>query len=338
MIAQGVELHNVAEAEPCKLTTGAILQRYPREVREALGERGRFISQQASGCELRFVTDAANVRVALTALDDDGDVMVFQGEFFHSHHRLKAGVLSVLHLEKKLDPEAASGLVSGQARFSPLVWRVFLCRYAVSFHGVETFGHPLRPPMPGEVPGKRWLSYGSSITHGGAALNNYNSYVQQAARRLGVDVLNKGLSGACLCEPQVADFLAAQNDWTVMTLEIGVNMRGTVAPDEFRRRAAYLIDTLCVRHPDKPVVLITVYPNVRTYAAEPDLESRNEAAYNAILRELAGGGRHKRLHLIEGSDVLTDFSALSWDLLHPSDYGHTLMGENLSRLLAKVMA
>jgi lysophospholipase L1-like esterase len=39
------------------------------------------------------------------------------------------------------------------------------------------------------------------------------------------------------------------------------------------------------------------------------------------------------LHFISGDKVLTDFSGLSSDLVHPSDEGHILMGENLSQLI-----
>ncbi|MDQ1912688.1 SGNH/GDSL hydrolase family protein [Paenibacillus sp. GD4] len=337
MLWNNMELHNVAEVEANELTPGLTLQRYPRHVREALSERGRFIAQQASGCEIRFVTEAANLRVGLTAVEGDGDVMVFQGDFFHSHHRLQAGVLHTLHLERKLDLSKVEPKVLEGQRFSPKVWRLFLCRYTARFHGLEAFGHEVRPPATEELPARRWIAYGSSITHGGIALNNYHSYIQLAARRLGVDVLNLGLSGACLCEPAVSDYLSSRVDWDFATLELGVNMRGSFTPEQFRERAEYLIESICSKHPKKPVAVITVYPNGATYETTPSIAGQNQAAYSDILRELVQSSKHQRLYLLEGSDILPGFSGLAWDLLHPSDYGHMLMGEHISRHLRAII-
>ncbi|WP_168735942.1 GDSL-type esterase/lipase family protein [Cohnella fermenti] len=334
-----VELHNVVAVENNQLCPGLLLQRFPETVRASMSERGRFISQQASGCEIRFVTEANQFRLSLSSVEGSGDVMIFQGDYFHSHHSLSGsdGAIKTIHLENKLNPAGIDPAAMTGQRFSHRVWRIFLCRYTARFHGVEAFGCPIRPPQPEEVPAKRWLAYGSSITHGGAALNNYNSYVQQAARRLGVDVLNKGLGGACLCEPEVADYLSSLNDWDFATLELGVNMRGAFAPEEFRARVQYVVDTICSRHPGKPVVLVTVFPNAATHEREPSLAGENQKAYGHILREIADQGRYPQLHLLEGSQILTDFAGLTCDLLHPSEYGHTIMGENLSRLLQPII-
>ncbi|NMA83561.1 MAG: hypothetical protein GX962_06835 [Epulopiscium sp.] len=46
---------------------------------------------------------------------------------------------------------------------------------------------------------------------------------------------------------------------------------------------------------------------------------------------------NKNLHFIYGDEILTDFSRLSTDLLHPSDYGYIVMSENVSKILRRIL-
>jgi len=188
------------------------------------------------------------------------------------------------------------------------------------------------------VPKVRWLAYGSSITHGSGALVYSNAYIQQAARSLKVDVLCNGLGGACLCEKEMADFLASRGDWDFITVEIGVNMRGCFTAKEFEKRAEYLISTLLDKNPEKPVIIITIFPNWTDHSLNEDqsVVERNKK-FNEILREIHARLNHKQLYMIEGADVVTDFSGLSCDLLHPSESGHIMMGENLAERLKSIL-
>jgi lysophospholipase L1-like esterase len=139
------------------------------------------------------------------------------------------------------------------------------------------------------------------------------------------------MGGSCLCEPEVANFLAAHDDWDIATLELGVNMRGHFTLEEFTARALYLIEQIVDKHPNKPIFLLNMFPNSADFlhdASHPLSVANRE--YREALR-----GIHRRLgiqhvHLLEGETILTDFSALAGDLIHPSDYGHILMGQRLA--------
>lgn len=52
--------------------------------------------------------------------------------------------------------------------------------------------------------------YGSSITHWCWAIDARNSYAYRAGQMLGMDVLNKGLSGSCEIEKECVDYIAGQ--------------------------------------------------------------------------------------------------------------------------------
>lgn len=91
MLHQNIYFHNVTELEISPQTPGWKLQRFPKEVRYSLEEKGRTKAVQSNGCELRFVTDAKHVRVMVSSQEADGQVLVFKGDFLHSSHQLKAG-------------------------------------------------------------------------------------------------------------------------------------------------------------------------------------------------------------------------------------------------------
>ncbi|MCS7460654.1 GDSL-type esterase/lipase family protein [Paenibacillus doosanensis] len=338
MIEQGIAFHNVTELERRELLPGLRLHRFPKRVRHALSENGRTKAVQSNGCELRFVTDAKHVRITLSSLETNGRVLVFRGDFFHSAHTLQAGVIQTISLEiperfAEVEPERLNN-----AAFSSRVWRVYCERFGAVFYDIDAFGHEIRPPAREEVPQLTFAAYGSSITQGAGALSHYNGYIQQAARRLQIDALNLGLSGSCHCEPEVADHLAERKDWDLAFLELGVNMRSTFSPEQFEERAGYLLDRLAEKHPDKPIFLTTMYPNRASYFKDRSaVFTENERQFNDVLRRYAASKGAGQLYLLEGSDIMTDFTSLTSDLIHPSDYGHIAMGERLAEMMRPVV-
>jgi lysophospholipase L1-like esterase len=331
-----VALHNVSETETLA-DGGLVLHRYPKAVRRSLSVLGRMIAEDSAGVELRFVTESPCFRISLgsrpsflSPYEQHGqEIAILRGAFVHSIHRLEPGRVNHIHVTNfsEGDPFLEfTGKETPHAGFSPNVWRIFLGRCANIFYGLETFDHPVRPPQKGETPDRRWLAYGSSITNGAAASLHLNSYVYHAARTAGLDVRNLGLSGSCRCESEVADFLGVQDDCSIFTLEVGVNMRGSVEPEDFRGRVERLLEK--VHRADRKVFLITVYPN---YASgDPD---RRQKAYSEVLRDIHAGGRWPGLGLIEGGSVLDSPGDLTTDMIHPSDYGHARMGRNLGDIL-----
>ena len=345
---QDVGLHNVVELEPAP-AGGQFLRRFPRPVRESLTPLGRMVAQEAAGVEIRFVTESRSFCLSLMSqpsvlapYEQNGqEVAIFRGGFLHSVQRITPGRISHVQVINIGGTERVDELAPAAARtcgFAPQVWRVFLGRYPAAFLGLDTYGYPHRPPTPEEVPAQTWLAYGSSITNGAAASIHHNAYIYHAARAAGLDVCNQGLSGSCHAEAAVAEYLAQRPDWHLLTLEIGINMRGGFTPEAFRARVSAMVDTVCRAHPAHRVVLITIYPNGASpgLTANPNAEAtRREAAINQILREIADAGRYPNLTLIPGSDILEGGAGLSQDTVHPSDYGHAAMGRNLAAVIAR---
>lgn len=326
-----IEFHNVGELEEYESIQGLGMSRFPAKVREVMTERGKFIAMESVGCEIRFYTDSPNVRVHLNAVSGDPLVWVYQGDIWNSTFNLEQGKISCLQVTKT-DFSKYNEEYLNKGAFSPEIWRFIIGGGHVAFCGVETFGHPIRPPKPSEKPKKKWLAYGSSITHA-----DLYGYAHTAARILGVDIFNKGMSGACFCEKETANYLAEECDWDFATLELGVNMRNSVEPAEFAKRSQYIVETFTTQKKGKPVILINTFPNGNDALKIPDKISETQNEYRNIIREIASEMRSKNVHLIEGNEILSDFTMLSVDLVHPTPPGHTLMGQNLAEKLKKII-
>lgn len=337
---QGLSCHNVAEFEPSPCG-GVALFRIPRKVREALSPLGRMVAEDSAGIELRFVTEAPAFRISLgshpsflSPYEFHGqEVVIFRGPYVHSLHRIEPGRINHIHVT----PWAGGGDVPPHVGhdcrrgFSPNVWRVFLGRCARVFYGLETFGYGHRAPAAEDLPRRRWLAYGSSITNGASPASHLSSYVYHAARAADCDVLNLGLSGSCLCEREMADYLGGRDDYDIATLEVGVNMRQSVEADDFRARVEYLLDAVAGSGGSRRVLLITPYPNF----SAPETAAK-QSHFAGLLRDLSASRRWPSVSLVEGDEILDDPGDLGADFIHPSDYGHARMGVNLGRILKAV--
>lgn len=337
MIYRNIEFHNVDHLSQLEGMSGLLLNRFPEEFSKKLGvvknTNGRFRANRVHGCELRFVTEAGYFDLALTAVEGDIDILIYYGDMFHEKHTLRAGVTTVLHITNPEIYKLVEEEKLMKGRFAPKVWRVMfgLNGYAY-FHYVNTYGHEIRPPKEEEKPDILWAAYGSSITCGSVASLYSNSYINQAAIRLGADVMNKGLSGACLCEEFVADYLASLNV-DILSLELGVNMVMFFHEKEFKERMDYFL-TKIKESPAKEIFVIDMFPNKGLIAKDKNSDYYvNYRAFKQVLREWMQEYADSRMKLIHGEDIVTELSYLSTDLLHPGDNGHIQMGEHLAKLM-----
>ena len=214
-----------------------------------------------------------------------------------------------------------------QGRFAHEVWRVvFGHDICITLHSVETTSS-IRPPKAEELPQKKLLAYGSSITHSACSIQFTNSYIYTVGKLLGVDVLCKGMGGSCFCQKEVADYIA-EEDWDIVTLELGVNMVSNGYPvEEYEKRATYVVKRALER--GKPVVMIS---NFTHYANLPiSSEFALNKAYVECFEKIYQTLKCKNLYYICGRDIVTDWDYLTTDLIHPSPYGHGEMGRKIAK-------
>jgi hypothetical protein len=331
-----VEIYNAGALEPIAGLGESGFVRVPESVRNALNDRARFVAIDSVGCEVRFVTDAPNIDITVAVQKPEfaahAEMRVFKGNFLYQTHEIEPGVVTNI----RLTPPERFSLVNheslNEGGFSSRVWRIVFNKGTFIFHGIDTHGYEIRPPESKEKPSLNWLAYGSSITN-----SSLDGYIHIAARKLKVQVQNKGMSGACHMEKEMVDYLVDQCSWDFATCELGINMLGNFTPEEFEKRAIYLIDRFTAT--GKPVLIISVFPSFWSAAIHKVscAETERESAFNRILPELVNKKQASNLFFMNGYEVLSDFTGISCDLVHPTAYGHALMGFNLAERLNGIL-
>ena len=330
-----IQFHNVGALLPAD--GGRLIQRVPEAVRAELNEGAKSRMRHPAGVELRFVPEESveltlSVRPGGSA--DSETVRVFWGPI-QGYDEFEIGTAPrtiEVSMPEKLRRLKES--VTAELAFDPHVCRVCLPGEHRSgytrFHGAEG---ERRPPTEDELPDRRYLAYGTSITEGEAALGEHLTYAGQTARRLDADLVNLGSCGTAYCDEAMADHIAARDDWDVATLSVSVNMVGTFPAETFRERAEYLVDTVASAHPEKPVVCITIFRNSRD-VVDGHEEAETCERFREELRDVVAESSRDNVHLLEGPALLPSVDGLTTDLVHPGDGAMTTMAERLADELA----
>lgn len=331
MNLEQIEVHNAVPVFS-ESQGGWELPRYPRAVRDKINTRARIISGRTTGVEVRFVTDAPQFHVTLRNLGGAASVVVRKGAFWVNRYPVGAGETQRIHVAK---PETFNNVAEealNTGGWSPDVWRIQFDGGEFVLQDIDPLGGSMRPPKPEEKPRLRWLAYGSSITNADEA-----GYPLVAAQLLPADVMNKGLSGSCHIEKEIADWFATL-EFDFATLELGINMRDAFEPEEFEKRARYLLKAIRAHHPQTPLMLITHFLNRDHHlAGEPGLAAQRQVAFDQVLRQIHSEADDPYLHLIEGTGLLTDFGLLSADMIHPTHEGQAMMAVNLVEQLRTIL-
>lgn len=349
MIYRQFELHNVADVRESRM--GLRLYRFPKPLCDSMGceaahsTYGRYVSQTTTGCEIRFVTEGDRALIALSSLDQDGYVEVYRGDFryytgYTYLYPIKKGQTTTIELIKSPAFEALDPSLKRKAGgFSPDVWRIVSdINFTMTLVDFEDYGFSVRPPRPDEMPAKTLLCYGTSLTYGACASSQSICFCQLLGRLLNVNLLNKGMGGSCMNEAGVADYFASPAcQFDALLLENAVNMGAHT--DEYEARCTYLIDRLTAQKPHVPIYMMTCFPNGSVAAplrAAPVVKkelpsSSGNLETDAAIRRLSA--RYPQVTLIEGANMLTDFTSLTCDLVHLSDYGHIEAAHHLASAL-----
>jgi lysophospholipase L1-like esterase len=328
-----VAWHNVGEIVPVPASDGGgfRLQRVPAAVREHLNPAAQKGSACPAGVELRFNLVGAQAKVILCYVDARSAhrrtapvfVEVRQGDFLVRTVVLHEEWTEVLIERPKLEALLVAGAARERVGFDAGLVRV------VFPHGVEVRVQAIEgdvaPPRADQVPARRLLAYGSSITQGYDSVRPGDPYPARLARMLRVDALNLGFGSGAFLEPQMADWIAARSDWDFAVLELGVNLLSRVPADEFRSRVRYFLTRIAAAHPTKRIWVVDQFLSFR------DLNgSAKQAEFRTIVREVVAELALPEVRHIDGRSLLTEPTGLGADLLHPSPEGFAEIARNLA--------
>ena len=171
--------------------------------------------------------------------------------------------------------------------------------------------------------------YGSSITQGGCASRPGNSYEALISHEINVDHINLGFSGACVAEPEMAEYIASL-PMSAFVYDYDYN-----APD-----AEYLEEThepffklIRKTYPNLPIIILSApYP-----AEEGNDRTRRDIIKRTYENALANGDRN--VYFIDGGSIFDgDFrDSCTVDGVHPNDAGFFRMASSVLAVIKKAL-
>jgi lysophospholipase L1-like esterase len=210
---------------------------------------------------------------------------------------------------------------------------------------------PVRPVDPGQQ--RRWIHYGSSISHCREVARPTSTWPAIAARLGGVDLLNLGVGGNCQLDPFVARAIRDTHA-DAISLKVGIHvaMDATFTRRTFGPALHGFLDTVRDGHPDVPILAIApiICPLLEdatgpigvddegALTAKPVDETWNALSVRRI-REIIEDIVEARSHddpntsYLDGRSLFgpDDVAALA-DGIHPSADGYVTVAERFARL------
>ncbi|MDY3845293.1 MAG: SGNH/GDSL hydrolase family protein [Eubacteriales bacterium] len=343
MLFNNMEFFNVSDIKK-EDNGGYSLYRFPESVRKVTYNIGTRMATSATLVEIRFVTDADVIWLTLESRIGDMPFYVFCGDYKYLSLKLSAGEKKTFVLEPNGNFASKGDELLDtphyKNRYSHNVWRIVIPDGYPIFHGVDIQnGSFIRPPMPRELPSKKLLIYGSSISHGCWADSYMLGYTNIAGELLGVDVMNKGMSGSCREEAQMADYLAGE-DFDVMYLELTTNMSNPndFTTEEVMKRTEYLVRKICSENPSKKIVTSNAF--VLSFGKKDDELTEKESRVKDISQRVCElidklKGEYKNLFFFNSSEVYREGYYCCYDFVHPSEFGHIRMAFNFAEVMKK---
>ena len=354
--------------------TGLAPRRLPDWTRAQLPQPMDVMVRMPSGVRLRFATDSTTVGISFLATNMVMPPRVRRPVVFNLQ---TDGTLlraeSTLGNAIVMKPEAPGGfeLVRGKAdtlKFDGLApgqktCEIWLPHNAfVELHALVVDDGSVITAAPPETR-RRWVHYGSSISHCMEASEPAGTWPAVAARQSGVSLRNLGFGGQCHLDQFVARTIRDLPDVDVVSIKTGINI---VNMDSMRERVFMpalhgFLDTIREAKPDVPIVVISpIYcPSAETRPGPtiPDGQGkfvtidgfeqfRNGSLSLMRIREIIADVVEKRrgvgdrgLHYVDGLTLFGADDAHDLpDDLHPNPAGYRRMGERFAPVLAEIAA
>ena len=323
------QLHNVAELIPGE--KGYRISRVPNAARENM----KFPNAPLSwvGVEVRFVIEEGTEATLLLYLPEENRKDCLEFPLFLGNHQLGWRTLQPRWIESGMNelkitlPETMESLEAVSKDFgdpfNPNVVRVLLPTGGYEFCGVE--GN-VRPPRPEELPAKRAVFYGSSITQGYPGIGSLSNYVSVCGRELKLDAHNLGMGGSCYVETEILDYVLSFKDAALLSVEVGTNcagnLPGRLSDEELQRRVEHLVNGFKADPGDRHLFVI-------------DCLGLTERWDNCrrIVRDTVKAAGCSRIHYVCGLSLLPNRQYLTTDGVHPSLDGQFRIGMTYAEIM-----
>lgn len=188
---------------------------------------------------------------------------------------------------------------------------------------------------------KRWITYGSSITHCGGAASPSFTWPAIVARARGLNLTCLGYAGQCHLDSMIARVIRdTPADYISICAGINIYGGGSLNLRSFAQALIGSVQIIREKHPETPLLLMSPIASPSREALPNKVEwtlqdYRQRVAESAeVLREY--GDKH--LYYIDGRDVIGEEDASCMpDGLHPNADGYKLMGRKFLENAAPIL-
>ena len=225
----------VAEFE--SVEHGRVPWRLPRDLVPLLSPSLAQVCQVASGVRIAFRTDASEVRIRLHNDELPVPVTLVSGDGFETQELTSA----------------STNVSFGKPSCDQVeVWLPHRGRTVVDAVGVPS-GSTVEPQP---VVGKRWITYGSSITQSMHATDPAATWPARVARRRDLDLVNLGFASEAHLDPLVAHYMAETTaDLITICTGINVYIKASMSVRTYRSSLLEFIRIVRQGHPLVPIVI-----------------------------------------------------------------------------------
>lgn len=185
----------------------------------------------------------------------------------------------------------------------------------------------------------KWVTYGSSITHCGAAESPSLTWPAIVARESGLNLTCLGYGGNCHLEPMLARMIR-ELPADFLSMKVGINIYGSASLNERTFRAAIIgfVQIIREKHPDTPFAVISsIYSPPRETelnAVGFSLRDMREEVSEAVEALKAHGDGN--MYYVDGLNLFgAEHAHMLPDELHPDSEGYKILAQNFLKEVAK---
>lgn len=340
MIYKNALFHNVYEFDECE--DGIYFCRAPLSVEHNLNDVAKKTNRYSTGVEIRFVmlSDEVEITLSKPKLCEGDPIMSHFSVYFGNipagwadceRYFNKDKTKCVIHKPDDRTMALLDKMSKEQDYpFSPNVVRVVMESASARFHDISG---DIRVPHDYEMPSKKCLFYGSSITNGALALKTSDCFAYRIAEKFNMDYNNLGYSGSAHCEPEMAEYIASLSGYSFISLEMGGNMYG-FSIDEYKSRVKNFVNVAATAHYGIPIFCVDMFYCREEY--ENGDESKTKKMRKALNEALSELGLKNTIY-VPGNSLLSSLVGLTADFTHPGIEGSTEIFKNYSAIIEKYL-
>jgi len=281
-------------------------------------------AEMASGVRLELHTDATQLE-----LDIDWSGEVGENEHFFTDLTLDGELIDTQGARPGRSTVTFADLPTGDKRLQ--IWLPQFGKTIV--HGLHVNDGATVEPWANDNR-KRWITYGSSITHCRTAHSPARTWPATAARAHDVNLTSIGVGGQCKFDQLVARTIRDQPA-DFISMKLGINTHGAPSYEQrtWGQAVIGLILTIRDGHPNTPLLIVSpIYGFGRETEAPPagqTLARMRETLADIVQRFRARGDAN--IHYLDGLQLLGQADQnLMPDQLHPDGDGYELMGKRFA--------